>query len=485
MASIQSTVETNITASRTWADTARAEALDAISGLQDIDFPTPSSMSFGHLDMSTPGPPSPENPAYDPSKFGGAPPIPDIDPAERPRPPSFTYPLMPAMLRISLPDVPVVEFPEMDLEPPTYTLTPPFPWTFEIPDIGITDDPMVQACLTRLRNNIEYGGTGLTPEIEQAIWDRDKERSEQQLIDSTDKTTRMWAKKGFSLPDGMLAHALSEIQNEYMNKSLDRSREIAIKQAELEQSNIFKSLELGIGLAFKIIDALIKYAELVFQGQEATAKFANEYIDLQIKTYASLLDAFKAKASVYESGIRAELAKVEIYKAQIQGQETIVSINESNVKLYSEYIRSIALRVDVYKSEVDAMSAWLGVEKAKVETNKIQMDAWAEKAKIELALFGGKIDHFKSWVAYNVANAEFDQKLLDANLQQGLATQQLNLKAMETTERSNQAICALRVEAAKGIASAAASLAAGAMAGVTSGSSMGYNEGRTGKLADA
>ncbi|MBU2049351.1 MAG: hypothetical protein KKH61_10290, partial [Gammaproteobacteria bacterium] len=46
--------------------------------------------------------------------------------------------------------------------------------------------------------------------------------------------TSMWAKKGWSLPDGLLAHSLSEVQKEYMNKGLDRSREIAIKQADLE-----------------------------------------------------------------------------------------------------------------------------------------------------------------------------------------------------------------------------------------------------------
>jgi hypothetical protein len=471
---IESVVTEHIADITAYGVVAQADAHTAMDVLSDMDFPIPSSLIIGYTPLRII---DPDVPAY-PSALNldTAPVIAALAKVDRPDKPTIDAVTLGTLLSITLPNIPSVEFPSLSIEAPIYSITAPTNWDFVVEDILISDDPMVAAAITRLSSNISSGGTGLSASVEADIWDRDKERGEQQLEDSTDKMAVMWAKKGFSLPDGMLAHSLAELQKEYMNKSLDRSREIAVKQAELEQSNLFKSLELSVSLAFKLIESNIHYADLVFRGQEATAKFANEYIELQIKTYASLLDAYKTTAQVHETMVRAEMAKVDLYKAQLEGQKLIGDINEQTVKVYVEQIRATVVLMDRYKTEVDAMVAELGVEKAKVEVNKLQMDAWAKKADATIARFGGEVDLYKAASQVSISVAELQTKAGEANLRATLAANELALKNLEVNERSNQAYAGLRVEAAKGVASVAATLAAGAMAAMNAQAALAYEE---------
>lgn len=473
---IVDTVNANIVASQAWATSARDAAREAMNALVDVDYPYPTVGGIGYepLQQIQPEKASPPSPI----SLSNAPIISQIEDIIKPDRPDLPSVVMGELLSISIPDVPIIEFPVLTIEPPKYTISQPKNWEFEIGDILITDDPLIQASILRLKNNIEHGGTGLSADVESAIWDRDLERNEQALRDATDKIAVMWAKKGFSLPDGLLANSLSDIQKEYLNKRLDRSREIAVKQAELEQTNIFKSLDLAINLAFKLVDANTRYAELVFKGQEATAKFANEYVSLQIQTYQSLLEAYKATAQVHETMVRAQIAKVELYKAQIEGQQAIMGINEQTVKIYSEELRATVVLMDRYKTEIDAMVAFLGSEKAKVEVNKLQMDAWAKNADVILAKYSGQIDMFKAQSQVNISTAELTSKVGEANLRASLSYSELVQKQIEANNRIDVATAGMRMEAAKAVAQHASTMAAGAMAGVTSGSSMSYGESR-------
>jgi hypothetical protein len=462
-----------------YATTSLSTANAALSSLASIEIPNSASSTISYGPISPFSPASGTRPAL--SGIGQVPtinPISNIDAPDKPDTPSISVTdiTLGEMLSIELPEVPEISFPELDIVAPEYTIPAPVVWSFEVGDVLISDDPLMQVAIERLKNNILNGGTGLSADVETAIWNRDLERMEQQLSDSTDKTTSMWAKKGFSLPDGLLAHSLSELQKEYMNKSIDRSREIAIKQAELEQANLFKSLELTYNLASKLIENLIRYEELVFRGQEATAKYANEYIDIQIKTYASLVDVYKAKAQTYEIRIRAELAKVDVYKAQIEGQRLIGVINEQTLKIYSDTIAAVRIIIEKYRSEVDAYTAALGGEKVKIEANKLQIDAWAEGTKSQIAFYNGQVEMFRAESQFNVSAAELLTRTSEANLRSIVEASALQAKIYESEARNAILGAQVQVEAAKGVAQSAASLAAGAMAAVHASAAMSYSE---------
>ncbi len=403
-------------------------------------------------------------------------------PITHPVKPDTTMPILGAMRDIVLPDIPTVVFPSIDITPPIYNIPAPTQWNFDISAIPISDDPLVMEMISRLTKNIRYGGTGLSEAVETAIWNRDLERNEQQLQDTTDKMVQAWAKMGFTLPDGMLAHSIAEVQKEYMNKMLDRTREIAIKQAELEQVNLFKSIELGISLTTKIIELLIQYEKLSLECQELTAKYANEYIKIQLEAYIARVEAYKALAQAYEVIIRAELAKVEIYKAQIEGQKLIGDINQQTVQIYSEKMKAIAIMVDAYKSEIQAMTAEVEMEKTKIEANKLQFDAWAKKAEVLVAKYNGEVDMYKSESLVNISKAEAINKANEAEAKINLAYVELKVKSLEANNRAMDLKANILMEAQKGVATAYSSMAAGLMAAISAHSQLGYSETMSGQL---
>jgi hypothetical protein len=472
--SIQTVVEGQITAANSWASEARDAAQSALQALADVDVP---SMIIGPIPYTPPVASTPDV-ATQPvmAALGEAPEIVDAGTVEAPTKPTYDPVVLGELLTIVIPDAPTITFPELDLQPPSYEVTMPANWSFSVANILITDDPMVQAAMTRLKNNITYGGTGLDPTVESLIFERDKEREDQILSDTVDKVAAIWAKRGWSLPDGMLAHALSEVQKEHMNKLLDRSREIGIEQAKLEQANLFKSIELAVNLVAHLVDLLIRYEELILRSQEDTAKFANEYIDIQIRTYAALLEAFRIKAQVHETMVRASLAKIEVFRAQLEGQKLIGDVNRQTVDIYAEQLKAHTIQVDTYKAEADVMTALLAAERQKIEANKLRLDAWAKRADVAIAEFGGQVDLYRSVSQQNISSADLQGRQAEATVRMGLQATELSINAIEMTNRSLQAMASLRIEQAKGVAQTAAHLAAGAMAGATTGASISYGE---------
>jgi hypothetical protein len=223
-------------------------------------------------------------------------------------------------------------------------------------------------------------------------------------------------------------------------------------------------MEIGKDLRLGVMSILIQYEDLFLKSQEYTAKYANEYIDLQIKTYGFFVELFKARAQVYETILRGEIAKVETFKAQIEAQVAISQVNEQRVKVYSEKIRAVLAQVDVYKAQIEAMNAFILGTKNKIEANKLTMDAWAVKANALIQEYTGKVSAFRASTEFATAMAALHSKTEEANLRMGLAAAELNVRSLESYDRVGVAGANVRMEAARGVASAAATLAAGALA---------------------
>jgi hypothetical protein len=424
-----------------------------------------------------------------------------------------------------IPDAPAITYPTYSVEPPTLLTISPIQHQFSIDEIEILDDELVTVIKNRLINNIRYGGTGLLPAIEDAIWNRDLERNEQQLEDSTDKLVQVWAKKGFTLPDGMLAHSLAEIQKDYQNKLLDRSREIAIKQAELEQTNIFKSMEIGINLIAELIKSLIDYDRLVLQMQEDIAKFANEYINAQIAVNNSSIEIFKAKISAYGEIMRAEVAKIEVYRAQVQAALGVLQLNDQQIKIYTarieaeiaryngelqgnkliveifseevrgilaqvgledakmkayaEQVRAVLARADVYKTELEAVITEVNVEKVKLESNMQTIQQWAKKVDVDIARYNARLEEYKANIELNKAIAVVANSVNDSEVRAWTASANANIAYAKLEEESISGKYAMQLEAQKAVASIAGNIAAGAMSAVNAGANLEYAEQKT------
>lgn len=533
-------VEGIISAQQSYADGALSTASGALETLGGMDF---TYTTYGEVGPPTYGvnqmvQPSPLTELSASALLGGKPEQIVVEPVERPPSPSIVMPARPTvvmptvpykpsitapvsgidgvtlgdLMTYIIPEKPPISLPSYDIEVPVTLSITPVEHFFSVDTFSFLNDPLIESIRNRLNNNIRYGGTGLASDIEESIWNRGLEREERQLSDTVDKAFRTWATRGFSLPDGPLADSIASLQQAYADRRIDSSREIAIKQAELEQSNIFKSMELGVSLVGKVIEAMVEYDKLILASQESTAKFANEFIRLQIETNNNLVDVYKAKIMAYELQLKAELAKIEIYRADIQAalgalqmNESTVKIyavqieaeiakykgsleannllvqmfseevrsviaqaglEESKVKIYAEQVRGCLAQADVYKSQIEGMTAEVNAEKAKVEANVAQVEAWSKGATILIEHYKAQVERYRAEAALNASMSEVEAAFADANAKMFVGAVGANAEYAKVGQASIAAYHSMRLKAAEGVATASAHLAAGAMAAV-------------------
>ena len=387
--------------------------------------------------------------------------------------PTYTLPVVPTFHDITIPDY--VEGSIRDIESSLPEIDFSVPAVSEIATSEAPLGALVGVVRDKLSDNILYGGTMLDPTVEAHIWNRDRERREQALQDAVDKAMAQWAKLGFNLPDGLLSGALLALNNEYLNKDLDASREIAIKQAELEQQGMFKSLELGISVETMVLETTNKYLQRVVETQKYTADVTVEIYKQRVTQYNAMLEKFKVDVESYKASIQAEISRAEAYKARIAGLQAVVSIDEAQVKLYTSHVASIEQLVSLYSTEVKAVATQYDAEKQRIEGFKAQIEAYIAQVEAITKKYSTQIEGFKAYVSAYTASADSQSKLTELRLKGEVAELEATLKAWEIQYKLINENTSLRLEALKTVATTSSHLAAGSLSAIHASVSDSFN----------
>jgi hypothetical protein len=461
-------VSSNLSLLKTYADEAFSDAqryldelneyivAEIITTPPDIIITTPDSITIDPS-LAAEMPASPDS-----SEFGTPPDAPTTSEHDFPNAPTYTLPSVPVLTDIVLPS-----FIDQNVSPPT-TAIPimdfDVPAVAQINDGGLTpEDALIQATKTKLIQNILLGGTMLNPTIEAAIWNRELERDEQALQDAIDKMTKQWAKLGWSLPNGVLAGTVLAINNEYINKRLTTSKDISIKQAEMEQLGLFKSIEIATSLEQLLLANQNDYAKRVFETSKATADVTIEIFKTRVARYNAMLETFKADVEGYKAAISAELQRAEVYKAKLTGAQIMAGIDETRIKVYSAQIGACQQLVDLYKTGVQATATMYEAEKTKIEGYKAKVDAYTSKIEAITKKYMLGVEGFKAYVQAYAATADVQTKVADLNLKGQVATAEARIKEWETQLKLVQENVSMRLEALKTVAQTSSNMVAGAL----------------------
>lgn len=349
-------------------------------------------------------------------------------------------PALPQMREVAIPDAPDVSLPEapeflsltthsfggvnlhegwldkLD-EVPELQLLEPAPFTFQrAPGYA---SQLLENLKAVIRARIQ-GGTGLDPAVEQAIWDRSRDRETQIALAREREVMRGAEALGFPLPSGVLAGQLADARREYHDKLSGLARDIAIKQAELEQANVKDAIAQGLALEGQLMDQALQLDRLSFDAAKTAADHSIAAHNAALDRYKALLDGYRAFALAYETVIKAEMNKVEVYKALLQAEQTKADINQSLVARYKAEIDGRMAAVEIYKARVQAAQTLVSLEQTRIQAGSEQIRAFvatvnAETSKVELfkaraQAEATKQDAYKSQVqaysAYTSAQAE-------------------------------------------------------------------------------
>ena len=318
-----------------------------------------------------------------------------------PQKPTYTLPTAPSFVSIAIPEMPSITLPSFDAEPPNVgELIVPEP----LIDNG-NGSQYVSELLDKIKEkiltDITNGSTGLKPEIETAIFQREQERALLVHQETMDRIASEWAKRGFSLPNGVLTALFQEEEINYTNKRLDVSRDIAINMAELALQNEHFMIEKGIAFESMAIALFNAVADRTFNASKALAELLIQAFQANVQKYGILNDIYKTRAVVYETQIRGELAKAEVYKTQMEGVKAVSDINESYVRLYAAQISAVEALINIYRVEMEGAKTQAEINRMKLDAFRAQIEAYMAQVNAKTAeynMYRAKIDGEKAKV---------------------------------------------------------------------------------------
>ena len=313
--------------------------------------------------------------------------------------PVTVLPATPTFEQLNLPSAPSVNIGEfLETLPDVSSIGAPPSNTFNWTEVFYTDN-LLEATQLELLDRILNGGTGLNPIVEQSIWDRARNREDKNSLRSKEELIKEQAARGFYSPPGALTAGLNFLAQETQSKNADLSREIALKQADLEQSNIQFALQSSLDLEGKLLSYSDSMQNRAFEAEKTTVELAIELYKVRVQQFGIELETYKAAADVFEATIRAELAKVEIYKTEIQAQSLINDVNKTTVDLYVSQVNAIKIAVDVYTAEIDAVNSRVRSEGLKLENFKLEVDTYTAQVGAKRDEFGIYAEQIKAELA--------------------------------------------------------------------------------------
>jgi hypothetical protein len=332
---------------------------------------------------------------------------PDLETVVLPTEPSEALPVVPTLENLALPSEPVLEL-------PTFVATlgdaPDAPNT----EFTFTEDTYASDLLTSLRTTLQSfldgAATGLDPDVEQAIWDRAREREDANSMRVGDEIRRSFASRGFELPQGAMATALMEAAQSTAQTNSGLSRDVAIKQAELEQQN----RQFSITASQQVESGLIQYTSQVAQRSFEAARFAAQIVvdvfNANINRYNAQVQAFNVEAQVFRVLTEQALAQLEIYRSKIEAQSLIGQINGQNLEIYKTQLEGVKTLADVYRSKVDAARAKSEVNKSITDKFLAEVRAYGEIVNAK----GGEYDAYATRVGAEAKKADVFKAQADA-----------------------------------------------------------------------
>lgn len=331
-------------------------------------------------------------------------------------------PTLPAIRDVALPDAPEVELPALpsmlSLNTPTFAgMDSHTDWLERLKNAPTLDLVRPAALVyqrgpaytSQLLDNLKavlneriQGGTGLSPEVEALIWGRAVDRESRLALDAELDVVRAGEALGFKLPQGVVVAQLERARREFRDKIAGLSRDVAIKQAELEQSNLQQVVAEGVQLEAKLMDNALQIEQQAFEAARAMADSHLQIYNAGVREFEVLMQQFNTFAGVYRTLIDAETAKLQQYQAELQAEQTKAQINQSLVAQFKAQVEAQQIRVEMYRTQLQGAQTLMQVEQTKLQAAGEQVRAFVATVNAETA----RLDAYKTQVGAEATKVE-------------------------------------------------------------------------------
>ena len=311
---------------------------------------------------------------------------PDLVPVVLPTPPTLALPPVPTLRELQLPDTPTLNLTPFAGVRPNVTVAPP------VQGFAFTPEAYASQLLDRVKSRLSTmldGGTGLPAAVAQALRDRAYAALDVQEQRAIQQAVEEFAARGFSEPNGILARALVEVRQNNQNQRSARSRDIHIKDEELAIQNLQFAVTQGISLESTLMQHQAEHNRLLLDAAKTAQDMAIAIFNAAVAEKQLELDAYKTDAQVWLDGLKGELAKLDVLKAELEAQALVGQLNESDVKVYLGRLDAVKTAADVYRSEVEGAKAAASVNESLMRGWQAEIQAFSEEVRAWVAEWDG------------------------------------------------------------------------------------------------
>lgn len=232
------------------------------------------------------------------------------------------------------------------------------------------------------------GGTGLKPEIEDAIYARAQAKNDVEAQRVQNSALADMAARGFTMPNGVGNSMMARARQEAANNNAKAANEIAIAQAEMEQKNLQFAVTTSTGLRVAMVNASLSYMQNLGQLNGQALDYAKgvlgavvEMYNLNVKVFTAQLEAYKADAAVYEAKMRGAMMSVEVYKAKISALQALTQVDLAQVGVFKAQIDAQTAAVNMYRTQVEAAVSKASMEKLKIDLFQAKVQAFSAEVQ--------------------------------------------------------------------------------------------------------
>lgn len=299
--------------------------------------------------------------------------------------PDLALPDVPTLRELNLPDFRFPELPDFSGVPPTLD-------GIHAPDVFVNwvepeyQSELLPELLAQVREMMK-GGTGLPPEIEQALFSRARERDNVETQRAIAEVSEQWAARGFTLPQGTLDKQIQAIREQGRLKAAELNRDILTQAATWEIENLRFAVQQGLALEQitqhlfeNTVNRLFEVAKFQVESQIAVFNARIGYFNAQVSAFGALVDVFKTRL---ESGI----AKINAYRTMLEAQATLGQINAQQVDLFRAKLDGLKMAADLYETTVKTAQIKADLQMKQFDLYRADVSAYAEQVNAEKVKF--------------------------------------------------------------------------------------------------
>jgi hypothetical protein len=308
--------------------------------------------------------------------ISGMPERPTISDVVLPASPSLPIPSEPALRDIVIPTFEFPDLPVFDAAAPEFEgsdISSVIAWTEPTYNSELMDE-----LVAKVRWMLE-GGTGIPPAVEAALFDQARAKEDITATKAIDEAFNTWAARGFDMPPGMLAKQVSAASEHNHLQVNALARDILSKSAVWEIENLRFAVQQGLALEQLLVNIFNNMAQRMFEAAKHRVESELSIYNAKVALYNAKQAGYQATATVYEIRIKGELAKLEVFKAEIDGQRAIGEVNEQLVKLYTAKLGAIESQVGIYKAQMEGAKVQAEIGSNQISAYRADIEAYSSR----------------------------------------------------------------------------------------------------------